>query len=427
MKILIDNSGYDLLNAGDTAMLQMAVSRFEKLLPDAELHIYTLSPERLDKYFPKAIAVAKELTLDGRRVWKMRWNIFGWLYKFLPNSYLKNRLALFEFQLICSFPMWVQPWINWRLKSRGYDVASMNAALDLIRSADIVVATGGGYITDSFELHARRVLMTLALAHAFGKPTALLGQGLGPVNNRFLADIAKICLKKIDLITLREATEGLPLLRRYNVPEANIIVTGDDAIELAYTQRPEEFGRDIGINVRVSYYSGLDENIVGTIKPLILKIKGQYGAKVRSIPISSYKEESDAASVKRVFGEILDEDGESLVTPLEVITEVGHCRLVITGSYHAAVFALSQGISVIGLASSEYYQHKFQGLADQFSCGCYIVNMNDAKFANHFQSALEEAWLNAESLREKLLDAARTQIAMGIGAYGHFAKKCQNL
>ena len=34
-------------------------------------------------------------------------------------------------------------------------------------------------------------------------------------------------------------------------------------------------------------------------------------------------------------------------SPLRVIEEIGHCRIVITGSYHAGVFALSQGIPVV--------------------------------------------------------------------------------
>ena len=51
--------------------------------------------------------------------------------------------------------------------------------------------------------------------------------------------------------------------------------------------------------------------------------------------------------------------------PRAIIKRIGRCRVVVTGSYHVAVFALSQGIPAICLANSEYYEIKFRGLADQ--------------------------------------------------------------
>ena len=48
------------------------------------------------------------------------------------------------------------------------------------------------------------------------------------------------------------------------------------------------------------------------------------------------------------------------------ITTIARCRLVVTGSYHAALFALSMGVPAIGIATSRYYEDKFLGLADQF-------------------------------------------------------------
>jgi polysaccharide pyruvyl transferase WcaK-like protein len=35
-----------------------------------------------------------------------------------------------------------------------------------------------------------------------------------------------------------------------------------------------------------------------------------------------------------------------------IIDRISHCRIMITGTFHGAVFALSQGIPVIGLANS---------------------------------------------------------------------------
>lgn len=420
LKILIDNSGYNLKNFGDTAMLQVAIQRFERLFPGAEIHVFTVAPEALKNLSPTAIPVPNELTLEARWLWALPWSIFGGLHKLLPGKYLKDSLYLLEIRLRRYFPDLTQRWINYRFKHVGAQLAHMNRVLELIKSADVVVATGGGYLTDSFNNLAQQILQTLALAQALGKPTALFGQGLGPLRQRTLSESARYTLNQLDMICLREENEGLPLLRKLGIEPSKIVVTGDDAVEFAYENRPKHLGGDIGINIRISHYSTLNANAADTLKPLLLAAKNAHHAKLRSIPISNNDDESDYASIRRTFGEILDEDGGDLNSPLDVIQEVGKCKVVITGSYHASVFALSQGVSVICLVTSLYYRHKFEGVAGMFKHGCYIVDLNDANLGENFKAAFENAWANAESASENLKLEAQKQIATGLGAYDRF-------
>ena len=53
-------------------------------------------------------------------------------------------------------------------------------------------------------------------------------------------------------------------------------------------------------------------------------------------------------------------------SPEAVMKNVSACRMVVTGSYHAAVFALSQGIPALTISKSAYYDSKFNGLGDMF-------------------------------------------------------------
>jgi polysaccharide pyruvyl transferase WcaK-like protein len=55
--------------------------------------------------------------------------------------------------------------------------------------------------------------------------------------------------------------------------------------------------------------------------------------------------------------------------------------VVVAGSYHAAVFALSQGIPVVALVKSPYYVNKMVGLGDQFGAGCEIVRLDEGDVA----------------------------------------------
>ena len=93
------------------------------------------------------------------------------------------------------------------------------------------------------------------------------------------------------------------------------------------------------------------------------------------------------------------------------------CRIVVTGSYHAGVFALSQGIPVVCLAKSHYYIDKFLGLADQFRAGCQLVFLNQEALSERFLDSIEKAWESAEDTRLPLLEAADRQVEMSRKAY----------
>ena len=54
MRILLDQGIFDMRNAGQNAMLQMAVERMSRFWPDASIHITTVAPNTLKIYFPEA-------------------------------------------------------------------------------------------------------------------------------------------------------------------------------------------------------------------------------------------------------------------------------------------------------------------------------------------------------------------------------------
>jgi polysaccharide pyruvyl transferase WcaK-like protein len=90
---------------------------------------------------------------------------------------------------------------------------------------------------------------------------------------------------------------------------------------------------------------------------------------------------------------------------------------VVTGAYHAAVFALSQGIPVVGLGRSDYCMNKFEGLRDLFGAGCDIVHLDGNNLSERLTAAIDRAWNSAEAVRPALLESSRRQIAAGREAY----------
>ncbi|MGJ0490488.1 polysaccharide pyruvyl transferase family protein [Methylobacter sp.] len=409
-KILIDNSGYELRNMGDVAMLVVAVQRIYEMYPDADLHIFTTEVDRLKKFVPGV----KPVTLKGRRTWGMAWNILGGIHKLIPQQFHHDLLRL-EQNIKINRPLLAKRWITFRLTKRGYDLSAMHQYLELVENADIVIATGGGFITDPFQEHAMQLLQTMAIAKHQGKPIAMFGQGLGPAESLDLLYWAKNILPKLSLLTLREQKNSLPFALRAGAEKSCIQVTGDDAVTLANSFTPERLGRCIGVNLRVATYSGVQQGQLNVIRNIFSQAGNELDAKLVPVPISFHDGDSDLASLKVLLGE--ENIDDSLDEAENIIKQVGRCRIVVTGSYHAGVFALSQGISVVGVASSDYYRHKFEGLADQFGGGCFIVDVEKTGFAIQLLQAIKSAWDNAELERDRLLAAASEQIQKADSAY----------
>ena len=183
-------------------------------------------------------------------------------------------------------------------------------------------------------------------------------------------------LPRLDLIGLRERRESARLLDAIGVRPERVIVTGDDAIEMASVAHRAEIGGAIGVNVRVAGYAGVTASAVDAIRPAVRCAAKRLGCTAgrgadrpsqrlprrRGDPATLLAGSADAPAP------IVDLD-----TPAKAIAEVSRCRVVVTGSYHAAVFALAQGIPVVAIAATRYYLDKFAGLAELFGGGCTIV------------------------------------------------------
>lgn len=408
MHILIENSSYELKNMGDLAMLQTALLRMNALFPSAEFHILTTNPGLLNKYFLGNSPVLENISINGRALWHQSWNIMGGLHKLIPHS-MHDQLICVEDRLRNAFPHLTRPFIKKRFKRRGVSTENMDSFFALVNKMDCVVATGGGYINDIFPYHAINVLQLLSIAQHAGCPTFLFGQGVGPIYSPRIKSLCRQVFPKLDYIGLREGLASLPLALSLGANPKNVSVTGDDAIEQAYVKTPNKIGNAIGINLRVSNYSQVNDTIIKTISKVLHKASEKLQSPLLPIPISLNKEDSDIRSIKLLLNNI-HSNYEQIDTPDKIILLAGKCRVVITGSYHAGVFALSQGVPIIGLAKSQYYRDKFNGLAGQFTVGCQVIDLEQNNFSDSLEKSILNAWQLAPKLRAKLLEMAKFQI-----------------
>lgn len=415
MNILIDSGCYSLDNMGDVAMLQVAVSRLRKLWPEAAIRVIVDAPERLAIYCPDA----QPVLVRGLHLWFKDRALFGQRVYQLAPDFISQHLSKLERAMRYRWPLLTQSLLQSGAGRRSRQGQEVSTFLQAILEANLVVVSGGGSVTDAFEGYTTKVLDMLAMATQQGKPTVMFSQGLGPIQRASLWSKTQAVLPSVSLLAIREKRVGCQLLDSLGVASNRVIITGDDAIELAYQARSEELGGGIGISLRVSAYSEVGSEQINSVRTALHRAAGKYSMPLISLPISFNDNESDVKSIRSLltgFDNVIDGE-ESLDHPLKIIERVRNCRLVVTGSYHPAVFALSQGIPVVGLAKSEYYRDKLLGLADQFGVGCQVLFLDDELLEEKLTEAIDRAWQSAEQVRPYLLEAAKGQIEQGYAAY----------
>jgi polysaccharide pyruvyl transferase WcaK-like protein len=406
MRIVIEPSGHHLLNAGDVAMTQVAYRRLRTFWPHASIYITTSDPRLLQEYCPGAVPLDATI----RRTALSLGIASGVLHYRVPAGFAEP-----ERRLLHRSPGMM------RMLARfipGHGRGDVIAFLNLISSCDLVIATGAGQITDPFKDDAILTLNTLEIAASAGVPTCLVGQGIGPITNVALRARARAVLPRASFIALREGLQGLPVLADAGVDSVRVLTTGDDAIELAYAQRPAAMGDALGINVRLAEYARVDDHFEAIARTM-RSVASELRAPLTSLAVSTHPRESDDAAAARILA-----GAEQLApaTPDGTIVDrlarqAGRSRVVVTGSYHAAVFALSQGVPVVGLANTPYYASKFAGLRDQFGGGCTAVPLDQPEVATRLRAAITESWQAADDTRPLLLRNAQRQIDLGYQAY----------
>lgn len=406
MKIVVENSGYDMRNLGDLAMLQIGVSRLHSLWPDAQIHVLTFNPDAVLKQMPGATPYPLGVSSETRLI----------VSENSPDPKsrsraVKNLLNGLKGKIVYRHPSLALKLMTIRRNRHGLE--------KLIMDADLVVATGGGYLTEIFPINMMGALTTLDIACRYGKPSVLMGHGIGPIENPHLLRLTGSVLRSAHLITLREKRFSLPLISQLGVSKDRIRVTGDDAVEYAYLNRLDRLGEGLGINLRVASYSEVNSDLLQKVRSVLQAVVNELKAPLIPLPISFYGRGDDLEAIHRLTQglSVSADESRNYDTPLDVVREVSRCRVTVTGSYHAGVFALSQGIPAVCLAKSKYYVMKFEGLADMFGEGCAVLHLDDPTLEEKLLQAILQMWQDADRYRDRLLSAARDQMELSREAY----------
>lgn len=308
-----------------------------------------------------------------------------------------------------------------KLRSRdphGY-CAALSAFIEAQKKCDLMVVCGSGGFADSCRDWNLFVLAAMGAAIGRGKTVVMLGQGIGPLSDPLVLSWARRVLPRVTLIALRGTKGGQELLKAVGVRSSRIVTTGDDAIELAHSvERPKQRNA-IGINLRVAFYSDVNAKSVAKVSSVLQDSARRHRADLLPVPIAFHEYAKDHETIRQLLVgfDAQSDGGATLDTPRKIMEQIARCRVLVTGAYHAAVFALAQGIPVVCLSNSSYYSAKFDGLRELFPVGCTTIMLDDPDFVDRLGAAIEQAWDSADEVRTPLLKSAARQIECGRAAY----------
>jgi colanic acid/amylovoran biosynthesis protein len=411
-RIVVEPSGSHCLNMGDVAMMQVAVARLNELWRHAEIEVVTGRPDLLQRYCPSAVPLA----VEARNAWLSGQSLIGGVHRRLPRG-ISPALQKLERQLWLRRPAVTDFGVRFKARILRRTIPSPSSFRKRLTGANLLVVSGAGMLNDAFADSACPLLDELEVALRAGIPVVAFGQGIGPITDPELLAKARVVLPRLALIGLREGRTGLTLLESIGVPRDRIYVTGDDAIELAYQRRGRSWGDAIGVNVRLAGYAGTDDDTVAKLRGPLGSAAQALNSSLISVPISLHKSDSDVTAAERLLGDQSQGSKATIETPEDVVDLIGRCRVVVTGSYHGGVFALAQGIPVVGLVKSAYYEQKFTGLEEQFPGGCRTIDFRRPVASSGIEDAIRGAWESAEQIRDSLLEAAARQIELSRAAY----------
>ena len=411
VRVLVQNGEYWLANNGDLAILDVGLDRLRYQWPDARIGVLTAAPWLLRSIAPSAEPIVAHGPGD-------------WPASPRGASRISSRIVGPVQTALLKAPERARSWRH-RISSRfpAFGVPPEPSAdawvPQALGTSSLVVAFGGGYMTDVDPDQTARTLTLLEHAADRGIPTAMLGQGLGPLEDAQLVARARQVLPTVALFGLREALVGPELLMGLGVEPERVVVTGDDAVALGLQEARDDWGSGLGVCLRNAPYSPVSVPASDAVRQAVQFEARRVSASLVPLFVSEYQREDRRATLPVVQGY---PDVVRSLSPYAgaraLVRRVSCCRVVVTGAYHLAVFALSQGIPVVGLTSSRYYDAKFAGLANMFGgLGLSVTSLEHPQLRAELAQLIAEAWRSGPELRGQLRERAAEQARASEDAY----------
>ncbi|MBT8165266.1 MAG: polysaccharide pyruvyl transferase family protein [Acidimicrobiia bacterium] len=253
--------------------------------------------------------------------------------------------------------------------------------------ADRVVFGGGSIVKELYATTGRNryatLLMVLAIAlftrRVARRPVSMLNIGVGPITTPAGTRLARLILRQMDLVTVRDQG-SLDLCRALGV-DAELAA---DAVFSASAEwllggskkerRPGPLRMGLNLNYDIENPDNWD-HFTSHLAQALRRLAGSHSLEIHALPMQSRFKDHDDASVLRSFADRLP--GIRFVhhtpsTPGEAARIIADCDLVVSERLHAIVMASILDVPAFVLA----YDVKVRELSSALALDDYTVDIN---------------------------------------------------
>lgn len=328
------------LNTGDIAILISLCNLIKKKFPSSSISMEVSHPNVFKKsnrfrnirIFPRIIDIQYIYT-QRRRSYLLKILLLD-IYDFLSFT-IWALLSFFDFDAIRII----------RLSRRAQAVA--------LKSADIIISTGGGFLSTYYMYGLR--LYTLSLAFMLKKKVVLLSQSIGPFNTTLSRILIPLFLNKVSIISVREPG-SYRYLKRMKI-KTHLYETSDLAFLLPYKIRSVKNRKKIIVCIK--NYKG---EVHKEYKEAIIKITEKLLSQRYKIIILSQTVNDDVLGkeIKDSFKDNVDfvKFTPSVFNTMDLYSK---CDFVISSRMHGIIFAILSRVPFISIGD----EPKFSGLLEQ--------------------------------------------------------------
>lgn len=307
-----------------------------------------------------------------------------------------------------------------------------------IVNANLYVWGGGHIILDSYGIHSIVYRLTRpCFAKLLGKPVIAYAVGAGPLDSQLARFIARICLNKFDIITVRDKFSE-DLLRSIGVNKPSIHVTIDPAIALASAtpERAIQILHDEGVSVNSTPLIailpwGPSFHNKRSLMPMIFRKKNdimlsehraeyddhlsvvasacdymvkKFGAHMVVIPIDISKSGhgGDSKVGKDIISKMKNKKNATLIegnySPKEIKAVLGRMELAIGSRMHGLILASGAGVPLIGIN----FTQKIRSFAEIIGQERYFVNVEDITTVDKLTSLIDSLYKNRAQVKGEI-------------------------
>lgn len=264
-----------------------------------------------------------------------------------------------------------------------------------LRHARLLISGGGSLIQDVTSARsAVYYLGVIAAASARRVPTAVIGQGIGPIRRPWVRALTRWTFNRTHAISLRDA-ESVQTLSALGVTRpvhlgADLAVLMPPAPPVRVREVLTRLDLDTAaarLGIAVRPWPGLNPVTVGGE---IRRFAEPRKAAVVVFPFDRLRDRAVSEAVASAAGGHLVE----AASPQNLLGLIGAMDLVVGVRLHALIFAASQGVPALGLT----YDPKVSAFASQQG----LPALPTGAPAAAFHEALTAAWEGREALRTHL-------------------------